>query len=1253
LIHSPIEDVINGEYGSRTVSIVHANFYLNRYPFSVVETDLSLPTPDPNELTYGIEDIMSVENLSASYRYGHGNSMLILGRATSPPELENYRVPSFVPQNRLYVASEEASYKYYISPNVSTSGSANTDGSGFRSSNGSFLGSPEIEYFDEKSRNECFPGNSIHIKWNTVGCVPTRYKVYLKQRTIDTNTVPAWTEVYDSFESGDPRVSTGERYGVTNITKTEGSNVARIQLAKFDKSLPAPTGQITKRKSGNRRAWESGDYMDFNVGDKVAIMRIDNSVNGVAKIKGVNKSQGWIEVYSRFNINKDIDMTNFRKEVYVINPGQVELFRQANGEWSTSPNRWSPDNNNLIDICGVRVEILGVSRRSTRAELVEICPVLAADLTDYVTEFNSVEELSDRDVSKPVGVISANTGSLSLNNSDFTFDRSNVRRKRNGVYVGSFFSRMLDDGVEIKHSYSISSLQSDQSEEIPSVPMITDSWGESSDQDGSVQVDLLDYSKVLQDRPCPDLVLKNHPVTSIVYMIMDKIGFSRVIGWPENSSAGSTEPVIKFFWCRKEESAWDAIQRLAASTQTAIFFDRYGYLRVLPLQTFANKDRGQINKNVHSLVSTTSDDEISNIIDLSREHTVGANKVTIRYQTVDVHGEAGKLARDSFWLPEDNYAIGAVVLKEPINPNSDFAVTVTNGKLPPFARLSGSFSSGNNIIKYNGTEVRLKKATPAQTRIIKSEEDRLRAVLDNNGQEVIFTGRLRLVPGQKKIIAKLKASQLNGFKVKNVFLGKPWKNSNGIKNATYSVKKDSMVLTSKGKTSNKLVIAAKQYPVPFPSVIAKFAPTSGAKMTKQGAKNSMFGITLGNRDVAGVHRCYLVAVFLGDRVGQPGYQAGLAVYRIGKGGRITAIPRIPTGNMQDLPISLPIQGGEWHWLQATHIAGHISTGGLDVFLDGAFVGRWKDNVAGNGGPNTWANTSGGVFVKDGSMLVDKVIALGFESGANSASFPTWDYLNKLATAGTVNFFTKQALKKKQKLPGRYKKHLKWTEIDKVYDTYLSFFKKRRRGRIFVEEFSNKLKEYIDEDIRFENGPALAAEVVNINPNVSVDRFITSPFGANINIRNSSSEIQFLSGRQLVDGSVEDVDAEQYIAVVGNGLVKAEAERTVSIKDLVGRNGEKKLEVDAEWIQHHDQADQLAEWIIENQGDGAEVYSITCSPNPLIEVGDHIDIDYSERGLLPEKQRFAVVSTSRGGAELIVRRIYPKATDVRKPFLEWE
>lgn len=1263
MFHSKVHDELKEGDSLQNLLKVKSIHYLNRHPFYIEEKDdlVDALYNSSNPYRYRFEDICGVSELSQTYRYGVGVSYPQLGLDTKiPARIEQYRVPGYVPWIRQYLISEESVYKYYISPTISTSGNPSTTGEGFLPASGSYLGRPRLEYFDQERNPMCLPANSVVIKWNTGTTMPSSFKVFLKMRPVDSNAEPTWQEVYNYHLDGRPSIKTGERYGVSSAINSDGETT-RIQLAKMDYTITNPSD---KSKKGARRAWSSNDYLDFSIGDKIVIRNVDNSVNGVGIVKDFNRSEGWVEVYSNYKINVTANIHNTNIEVYNNNPGEFTIFRQEDGSWGTRENLYSESNNNLVSISGVRVDIIGVDRRATRAEMIELSPTLQADLSERTRDVSIVEELSEREVNIPIGTVSANTGNITLDNSDNAFDKNNVRREvRSGVWEGSHLAQVLDSGVEMRIDNLVRSYNTNRTDTIPFTPMITDSWPEGDGE--SIDVQMLDYSSILQQRQAPDIVLRKYPITAIITTLLDKAGFARTLAWPETSASVDSEPVIEYFWCRKEDKVWDVIQDLAKSTQTTVFFDRFGNLRVLPLPVAFDRARGQTGKNVHKLTNSNVDKNLSNIYELSKESSVPATNITVKYKPIALKGTAGTVARDVFWLPPEDYTMSVNKLSTNIYNDSTYLSFYQDKGAPPFPRYIGHLDIGGAIVRYEGIEAKINtwysNNNAQETRLIKSDTERQRATMDNNGKAPTYTGRVKLAPKADEQFAnkeRFLAASGSGFTFIKYVPGKTGKNTSARNSFYYDAPGGAECIVLNSNNDNTYTSAYRDVGFVGESFMLKFKVDRG--QSRAGSHPVFTGITLFPQTHKGDTRAYHVGVYVGDDSGTTGKQPMVRAHRVQGKHKAYNLKRVEFIN-KGQNIGLPVTRGTWNWLEVkTRKNKGVLT--LEVYLNGLEIGTFKDIKPASYPKSEFGsvlnrNNRAGFFVKNGKISVDRFIAVDIpklKKPPKSQKAKVAGY-NLAIKVSDITYFSKSvtvAANKKKKIV----KHVKAASLDNIYGKYLAQLKKRRSAKVFAAEFNDVVKQYIEEDVRFEKGPALSAQITNMNPNVAVDRIAYTPFGANFRLRNKSNVTQFLSGDNEKATSTGSVTQEQYLAITGNSITQGEAEITVTAKDYEQRLGEYKLDVETNWIQYGAQAEKLGQWIIENQGDGGEIYQATVYGNQTIELADQVDIDYYEKGLMSGKQRFIVIqveNTVSSGVEtqLLLRRIFPKGLTVSKTLIE--
>jgi hypothetical protein len=446
---------------------------------------------------------------------------------------------------------------------------------------------------------------------------------------------------------------------------------------------------------------------------------------------------------------------------------------------------------------------------------------------------------------------------------------------------------------------------------------------------------------------------------------------------------------------------------------------------------------------------------------------------------------------------------------------------------------------------------------------------------------------------------------------------------------------------------NSFIDVNKKHNKAFESVAIKFN-VSGNAMNK--SPRTFCGISLYHQTLRGNETMYLIGCFLGDDKSLPGKEAAVRACRVSEKGSIEWLPKISNKD-KHVDLGLPIVAEMWNWLE-TKIIADADGNTFEVFLNGILIGRFRDSKKSVGKPLI-RNTNAGFFCQNGTLKVDRFIVMDIPkfSPSKKKTKASIKAANHEIEMSDISYYTKSAVKKSKKK----KYHLKWSEVDAIYDQYIKQIKTRQGANLFFYEFTNTVKEYIEEkNIRFEKGPALTAQLVSTNPNVSIDSFTYSPFGANFRIRNNSGEQQLLSGSRNI-GDVADGSREEVLHITGNSLVQTDAQITITSKDLGQRLGDKKLEVDAVWIQSYSQAIQLGKWIIENQGDGAEIYSLKIFGNSFIDIGDIFEIEYAEKGLLSDK-KFVVVSITNSfekGHEtsLVLRKISPKPNQIMQPDLD--
>ncbi len=1035
----------------RTLPRVKARFNLNQFAEYVTCADANrIDLGRPPKRDYGRIVFAETSNVIKPFRYAHGVTYPIIRPSTSDTakvqplgivEMQDNKhdeVMQFIP-------SADNTYRYFISSRFSTK---NTDsyGIGYAPLTGN-LADIKITYcYPDISQNDPFfvlqernlaqapeglydapvdgtgiatkpmflHGNAVHLKFNTTYTKPAWFKVHLGWRPYDSDTsVITETTIYDSAIHGVPQISTGQVYSAVNITDDGG--YCKLFIT----------------QEGTNLAF---DPPNFKPGDNVVLSNVDSQVNGIYKILkteygGVSRS---ITISAPFVENKTLDpKTN---QVYSAAPGELTFYMPSGwggtGAWSEQENLWTEGSSNLVGINYVRLEVLSIDKKDGSVEVIEIMPALYADLTDNVMSANVEMEGSTTDPVMPVGNITSNNASVTFDNSTKLFDQSNYRRKTTSGWVGSPIAMMLLNNVEFWIDAEMSTLSTGAREVVPMGVFISESWNVGKE---TASVDLSDYAKIFMERKAPDLLLRSsswiakkdftgeqnmsdykstfknkggYSVTAIVQLIMAGAGWTQVMPWPDNGTE-VTEPRLRYFWCRQEQTVWDALQKLAESTQTSIFFDRFGYLRILPRDKYSD-----INRGIKWRFSNTKQGtDLPDIVDITRTSGEPLSRVEVTYNTFSSVNEGGK-ANTVFWTPPDNMQLRLAELVSKIEKGA------TTIKIKPRAGVpwepSGSLVFGNIAVDYDASAYfrtfglpRGAKGSSGWTKWWVKDHDAIQELKElNDGYDVVPANILYVkngLSGSEKtttIAYDLNhpedVDEFGGWKIRYVIDGANNQGGSipGSQWRTFNRHKESWTLNCRRsefprgikipanspiQQNDQYLIAYKDFAdddiVDIERVISKF-------QFVESDAGAAAGITLFNKTGSSIDRFYAVKVKLGDKF--PGKKRNEPIVRM---------HRIKDdGSPENLKCDFAKEAGssiedfEWCILELEVLKAKEGDDGnynyeFNVYLNGFLIGTFQDKSTGSLEPNTKA----GFFVTNGIVEWDAFVAI--EEGGDAPINP--------------------------------------------------------------------------------------------------------------------------------------------------------------------------------------------------------------------------------------------------------------------------
>lgn len=214
-----------------------------------------------------------------------------------------------------------------------------------------------------------------------------------------------------------------------------------------------------------------------------------------------------------------------------------------------------------------------------------------------------------------------------------------------------------------------------------------------------------------------------------------------------------------------------------------------------------------------------------------------------------------------------------------------------------------------------------------------------------------------------------------------------------------------------------------------------------------------------------------------------------------------------------------------------------------------------------------------------------------------------------------------------------------TEFDQGFTNQLTQYTPPRK--VFYDDFGSIVREIRDFDVEYSVKPAKGTSVYVSNPEVVVASHEHSPAKGIFRLVNISHQDQIVNGNEQVD---ETNSIDHTIMVYGYVLIdKEEKTKRVKNDDSIRKHGPYPAELDAEWINSDDEANALANWIIDNWGGVMDTIEVKTFLTVAAQVGDKVKVVYPDSQVDPD-WLFLVSRISRDydndglGTSLTLRRV---------------
>jgi len=299
---------------------------------------------------------------------------------------------------------------------------------------------------------------------------------------------------------------------------------------------------------------------------------------------------------------------------------------------------WSTDASTLNLNSYKSFTTLSMSTSSTSGYIgvIELAPHWVRDISSYITDFNLRKESSaSTEALVPVGNITANSLSLSLNNYKDTVDGGSItfRSYSKSETIDTSFLYLYKNAevnlfIKIYDSAGNYTDISGNYYKIPQGIFYLDYW--QIEEFGSASLDLLDAAKTLQDTLAPDMLCEGYSSVAIIRRLLDSVGFTNYkFNYLENDNSIISP---NYWWTDSQATVWENLQSICRDSQMSAVVDEFGTLQFYTREyLFGIKDaswtfRYDPLKNAQGEIL-----EHSNIESFSKSDLASANQVKVVY----------------------------------------------------------------------------------------------------------------------------------------------------------------------------------------------------------------------------------------------------------------------------------------------------------------------------------------------------------------------------------------------------------------------------------------------------------------------------------------------------------------------------------------------------------------------------------------------------------------------------------------------
>jgi hypothetical protein len=901
----------------------------------------------------------------------------------------------------------------------------------------------------------------------------------------------------------------------------------------------------------------------------------------------------WLRTGSEgVNFNDTIDVAPIATNPPVDSKGQVILYYQADGTWSTLPGTYIDAE--PCELSTIYAQVDSLDKPGHFANVIEISPRIERDISDRVIDFNTSYELGEDDQVSPVGTISSNTGSISISNA-----KDGAVYPDPGYFESSTLYGPLDANVKFMIDFGVDTTPQGGAglEWTRLATMYSDEWQRSED---TMSIDLKDASKFLQEIQPTEMLFQDLSVGEIIWRILDSVGMNN---WEYNVAADAANMRVQYFWTNPEETVWRNIQDLCRGTQSVAFIDEDGVFQI------ETRDSAfTIPTDPAEILEFRSDevvDKLPNIEEISFGDQFQVNSVTINYRPTDLAKDSlGRPISEIVWQPEGTVVLRSTSLyRSFLKGDASFFIDGKDAALWPYTAL---VNIGGELIRYSGKQYSYIKpdGTWAQKYLYSAEE---KNALDND-------------PTRCDV----------GQNWRNYFVGR------------FLVKERGVGITSE---ADHYVDIPTWYINPYYGAYGgtqrkwtggmKYTPQDGflrLETNKTFMNSAMYTVERGTPGYTTIDTVYGTRLrFPTSPTGAWFNSAGLFFFGDASHSVMYTVEVTPTYTIEGGKFRvtsneirvLKRKNGELHQLNKGYAFGVVRGQWVDLDV------RVERPAA---GPLISVSVNGrlAVVVQDLGTVQGAAIPATNRCGIYTRGWTACDFEYFYAVPGglvidgipeTTDFLS-------QVRGGYESRQLSYYVMNWRINGAAGILKRNAYKDRYIEEFGQIVHEVREYDVKFEKAPVLYSSLyVSNEDQIVTPEYVGNAFGATFTIANSSRFNSVVNGEDTVTYGADN-SVEQKMVITGR-TIQQQDEKKYQVKDdaAITARGEITLEISSDWIQSETAAKAIGDWIVTHWAEPADTLELTVFGNPLVRVGDVISVSYAPKGLTDVK--FVVLKAAQG------------------------